>query len=222
MTTGDIIDVRISVPVTRGACPIPATQTQPNIHYLADPNTHNPSNPTGIPSRFAAVQPATPLPTSTDRERITIQIKDQTSDGLTLRVKKSTPFRKILDAYARSAEKQPRECRMYLDGLRLGLEDTPGSVEMEEGDLVDVFVEQTGGGSKRPDVAREGAAEGSEGSGEVKVDAVAAEATQREVARTRARAILAYAHVAVERAYRISDMREQAEGVSLAMRKPLQ
>ena len=112
---------------------------------------------------------------------------------------------------------------MYLDGLRLGLEDTPGSVEMEEGDLVDVFVEQTGGGSKRPDVAWEGAAEGSEGSGEVKRDAwQAAEATQRAVARTRAQAILAYAHVAVERAYRILDMRAQAEGVSLARRKPLQ
>ena len=35
---------------------------------------------------------------------------------------------------------------MYLDGLRLGLEECPESVEMEEGDMVDVFVEQTGGG----------------------------------------------------------------------------
>ena len=111
---------------------------------------------------------------------------------------------------------------MYLDGLRLGLEDTPGSVEMEEGDLVDVFVEQTGGGRQRPDMAQRAAEEVSEGSEEVKEDAVAAEATQCTAARTRAQAILAYAHVAVERAYRILDLRAQAEGVSLARRKPLQ
>jgi hypothetical protein len=143
MTTGDIIDVRISVPVTRGACPIPAEQTLPNIHYLADTNTANTPNPNNIPSRFNAVQPSKPV--STNTERITITIKDQVSAGLTLRVKKNTPFRKILDAYARQAERQAWQCRMYLDGSRLGLEECPESVEMEEGDMVDVFVEQTGG-----------------------------------------------------------------------------
>ena len=143
MTTGDIIDVRISVPVTRGACPIPTEQTLPNIHYLAN-DTQTPSNPTNIPTRFNAVQPSKPV--STNTERITITIKDQVSASLTLRVKKNTPFRKILDAYARQAERQAWQCRMYLDGLRLGLEECPESVEMEEGDMVDVFVEQTGGG----------------------------------------------------------------------------
>src|ERR1700712_4937420 len=33
---GDIIDVRVTEQCTRGACPIPAAQTLPNIHYLVD------------------------------------------------------------------------------------------------------------------------------------------------------------------------------------------
>ena len=78
-------------------------------------------------------------------ERITITIKDQANASLTLRIKKNTPFRKILEAYAKQVQRPAFQCRLFLDGLRLGLEQTPAGVAMEEGDLIDVFTEQTGG-----------------------------------------------------------------------------
>ncbi|KAK3712849.1 Small ubiquitin-related modifier 1 [Vermiconidia calcicola] len=44
MQDGDVIDVRISQPCTRGACPIPVEQTLPNIHYIATPPTSAPTS----------------------------------------------------------------------------------------------------------------------------------------------------------------------------------
>jgi small ubiquitin-related modifier len=142
MTNGDIIDVRISMPCTRGACPIPPEQTLPNIHYLA-------STPRSLagPARAAGVQETQPVPENNDK--ITIMIKDQVNASLTLRVKKNTPFRKILEAYAKKAERPSVQCRLYLDGQRLGTEETPAGVDMEEGDLIDVFTEQTGGADEQ-------------------------------------------------------------------------
>lgn len=141
MTNGDIIDVRISTPCTRGACPIPPEQTLPNIHYLASaPRSLHPS--AGL-SRSGAVKESQPVPENT--ERITITIKDQANASLTLRIKKNTPFRKILEAYAKQVQRPAFQCRLFLDGLRLGIEQTPASVEMEDRDLIDVFTEQTGG-----------------------------------------------------------------------------
>ena len=164
METGDIIDVRITEQVTRGACPIPVEQTLPNIHYLSEkvpatrrggrtasttpaaPSTYDP-NSLFIPPYQAAgalVRVSQAVQTTTN-DRITLTIRDQADASLTLRIKKTTPFKKVLDAYAKQAKRDPKTCRLYLDGQRLGLEETPAKVEAEEGDLVEVFWEQLGG-----------------------------------------------------------------------------
>ena len=164
METGDIIDVRITEQVTRGACPVPPEQTLPNIHYLtAEPPTPrrarhaasaNPAAPSTYDPNSLFIPPYQPegalvrvsqAVQTTTNDRITLTIRDQADASLTLRIKKTTPFKKVLDAYAKQAKRNPKTCRLYLDGQRLGLEETPAKVEAEEGDLVEVFWEQLGG-----------------------------------------------------------------------------
>jgi len=88
---------------------------------------------------------------------------------------------------------------------------------------VDVFVEQTGGGSLG--AAPQAAAKASEGSVKIGGDAreaAVAKANERKASRERAEPVLARAQAVIESGARWVDERDQAHGVSLAQRKPLQ
>ena len=52
-----------------------------------------------------------------------------------------------MDAYCQRQGLSSNQCRFIFDGERLKDDDTPDKLEMENGDEIDVMVEQTGGGA---------------------------------------------------------------------------
>lgn len=50
-----------------------------------------------------------------------------------------------MDAYCTRQGLSGNQCRFIFDGERLKDDDTPDKLEMENGDEIDVMVEQTGG-----------------------------------------------------------------------------
>jgi hypothetical protein len=50
-----------------------------------------------------------------------------------------------MDAYCQRQGKTREMCRFLFDGLRVNNDDTPEKLEMEDGNIIDVFLEQQGG-----------------------------------------------------------------------------
>ena len=50
-----------------------------------------------------------------------------------------------MDAYCQRQGLSNNQCRFIFDGERIKEDDTPENLEMENGDEIDVMVEQTGG-----------------------------------------------------------------------------
>ncbi|CAO3651323.1 unnamed protein product [Cunninghamella echinulata] len=60
-------------------------------------------------------------------------------------IKRSTPLRKLMDAYCDRQGKSSGFVRFLYDGGRLLPTNTPEELDMEDGDSIDVMIEQIGG-----------------------------------------------------------------------------
>lgn len=60
-------------------------------------------------------------------------------------MKKSTKMDKVFGAYARRKGVDKAQLRFLVDGERVKVDDTPETLELEDGDQVDVVLEQIGG-----------------------------------------------------------------------------
>ncbi|RIA89031.1 small ubiquitin-related modifier-like protein [Glomus cerebriforme] len=65
---------------------------------------------------------------------------------MTFRVKKTKPLQKLMEVFSERNGLTMRTLKFLYDGDRIKNDDTPESLEMEDGDAIDVMVEQTGGG----------------------------------------------------------------------------
>ncbi len=61
------------------------------------------------------------------------------------KVKKTTAFKKIFDAYLQRVGKAPGSLRFMFDGARVQDNQTPAELGMEDEDTIDAAAEQTGG-----------------------------------------------------------------------------
>ena len=61
------------------------------------------------------------------------------------KIKKSTPLRKLMDAFCQRSGKAPNSVRFLYEGDRIQPTCTPEELEMEDGDTIDVMAEQVGG-----------------------------------------------------------------------------
>ncbi|TVY43175.1 Small ubiquitin-related modifier 3 [Lachnellula cervina] len=73
------------------------------------------------------------------------QGEDQDGNEMVFKIKGHTRMQKVIDAYCKSNGIDPAYRRFMADGHRVQKDDTPQSLEMEDEDVVDVFVEQQGG-----------------------------------------------------------------------------
>ncbi|KAI5188737.1 small ubiquitin-related modifier [Nematocida minor] len=78
----------------------------------------------------------------------TLQLKvtDQTQKTSTFVMKKKTKLSKLFKEYSERAELNAHKLRFVHKGVTLSGEDTPESVGLESGDLLEVFSSQVGGG----------------------------------------------------------------------------
>jgi len=82
-------------------------------------------------------------------KRLTIKVASADGSELSFRVKPTTILGKVMTAYQKRRGVVPGSVRFTFDGVRVNPSDTPLSLEMQDLDVIDSMVEQTGGGKKR-------------------------------------------------------------------------
>ncbi|KAL5330738.1 hypothetical protein ACEPPN_000259 [Leptodophora sp. 'Broadleaf-Isolate-01'] len=78
-------------------------------------------------------------------EHINIKVMDQSSQEIFFKIKRSTQLKKVMNAYCQRQGLDMKAVRFLFDGDRLQEDETPASKEMEDGDVIEVFLEQLGG-----------------------------------------------------------------------------
>ncbi|KZO97266.1 small ubiquitin-related modifier [Calocera viscosa TUFC12733] len=81
-----------------------------------------------------------------DSSTINVKVVTSTGDEVFFKIKKNTKMSKLKGAYAQRVGKDVQTIRFLYDGERLGEDETPSSLDMQDGDTIDVMVEQVGGG----------------------------------------------------------------------------
>lgn len=78
-------------------------------------------------------------------EQINLKVKTQDGNAVFFKVKKTTSFKKLMDAYCKRTGVDPASVRFLFDGVRLQPDETPLDVGIEDEDEIDAMVQQVGG-----------------------------------------------------------------------------
>eukprot|EP00884_Botryococcus_braunii_P020602 jgi/Botrbrau1/7225/Bobra.0021s0010.1 len=82
-----------------------------------------------------------------ESEVIQLAVKDQNGTEVQFKVKMSTKFEKIMNAYAQKKTIEATTIRFLFEGQRLNPAATPAEVGMTDHDVIDCVLEQIGGSS---------------------------------------------------------------------------
>jgi small ubiquitin-related modifier len=76
-----------------------------------------------------------------------INVKVVNGEGIEVffKIKKTTNLKKLMDAYCKRQGLNPATVRFTFDGNRISGNETAEQLEMEDQDVIDAMVEQTGG-----------------------------------------------------------------------------
>ena len=88
----------------------------------------------------------TKKPVDITDDMLNIKCVSQDRDEVCFRLKTTTPFQKMFDAYASQTKLNAAALRFLFDGTRINSTQSPGALQMEDGDTIDVYMEQVGGG----------------------------------------------------------------------------
>ncbi|GAB4820914.1 hypothetical protein N2152v2_007960 [Parachlorella kessleri] len=76
---------------------------------------------------------------------ISIKVKDQDGGEVVFKVKPTTRFEKIFNAFCQKKAVDQTQVRFVFDGARISPISTPADLDMTDGDTIDAFLEQIGG-----------------------------------------------------------------------------
>ena len=78
-----------------------------------------------------------------------MNIKVRGTDGTELffRLKPTTKLKKMMEVFLQKQGANENSCRFVYDGARVRHDDTPKGLNMEDGDVIEAVVEQSGGAS---------------------------------------------------------------------------
>jgi len=82
-----------------------------------------------------------------DTEQLNLKVVGQDGQVIAFKIKRNTPFRKLMHAYCDRTKQAQNTVRFTFDGTRMNDNDTPKSMDMEDNDTIEVFTQQTGGTS---------------------------------------------------------------------------
>jgi small ubiquitin-related modifier len=82
---------------------------------------------------------------ASEAEHITLKVKSQDGNELFFKIKRSTPLKKLMDAYCSRNGVNPNTVRFLFDGNRIKENDTPIELQLQNDDQIDAMVEQSGG-----------------------------------------------------------------------------
>mmetsp|Transcript_1100 Transcript_1100/g.1531 ORF Transcript_1100/g.1531 Transcript_1100/m.1531 type:complete len:93 (-) Transcript_1100:208-486(-) len=79
-------------------------------------------------------------------EHLNLKVKSQDGNEVFFKVKKTTTFKRVMEAYCGKVGADMGAVRFLFDGNRISPEQTPADLGMEDEDEIDAMVQQTGGG----------------------------------------------------------------------------
>ncbi|CAG9761627.1 unnamed protein product [Ceutorhynchus assimilis] len=80
-----------------------------------------------------------------EAEHINLKVLGQDNAVVQFKIKRHTPLRKLMTAYCERAGISTQVVRFRFDGNPINETDTPTTLDMEEGDTIEVYQQQTGG-----------------------------------------------------------------------------
>ncbi|EAL64270.1 hypothetical protein DDB_G0286189 [Dictyostelium discoideum AX4] len=78
-------------------------------------------------------------------EHINLKVKNQGGGEVFFKIKRSTPLKKLMEAYCQRQGLNYASCRFLFDGVRVKEDATPNQLGMENEDVLDCALMQTGG-----------------------------------------------------------------------------
>ncbi|XP_026819672.1 small ubiquitin-related modifier 3-like [Rhopalosiphum maidis] len=78
-------------------------------------------------------------------ERINLKVLGQDNWLIQFKIRKNTQLRKLMNAYCEKTGLAYNSVRFRFDGRSVNEIDTAASLNLEEGDTIEVFQQQTGG-----------------------------------------------------------------------------
>lgn len=85
-------------------------------------------------------KPEDPQPT----DHLNIKVTDNNNEVF-FKIKRTTALKKLMDAFCERQGKSPNSVRFLFDGTRVQASDSPNTLDMQDGDTLEVHQEQTGG-----------------------------------------------------------------------------
>merc|ERR1712107_386519 len=82
-------------------------------------------------------------PAKTDDNHINLKVVGADNSEVHFKIKKTTQLKKLKQAYADRQGVSLNSLRFLFDGQRISDEMSPKQLEMEEGDVIEVYQEQT-------------------------------------------------------------------------------
>ena len=89
--------------------------------------------------------PTTPAVGETKEEHINIRVVGQHGGEVYFKIKQLMPLKKLMSAYCDRQGQALQAIRFVYDGNRISETDTPKSLGMEDNDVIDAMLAQTGG-----------------------------------------------------------------------------
>jgi len=79
-------------------------------------------------------------------DQLSLKVVTQDGNEIFFKCKQTTPLQKLMTAFCNRQGVATQSVRFLFDGSRINPNQTPQELEMEDGDVIDVMVEQQGGG----------------------------------------------------------------------------
>lgn len=79
-----------------------------------------------------------------DATHINLKVSDLTAE-IFFKIKRLTPMKKLMDAFCKRQGKSLDSMRFLIDGNRIQENDTPDSLDLEDGDTIEAHRAQVGG-----------------------------------------------------------------------------
>eukprot|EP00339_Tiarina_fusa_P004581 CAMPEP_0117042784 /NCGR_PEP_ID=MMETSP0472-20121206/29773_1 /TAXON_ID=693140 ORGANISM="Tiarina fusus, Strain LIS" /NCGR_SAMPLE_ID=MMETSP0472 /ASSEMBLY_ACC=CAM_ASM_000603 /LENGTH=111 /DNA_ID=CAMNT_0004754117 /DNA_START=19 /DNA_END=354 /DNA_ORIENTATION=- len=97
------------------------------------------------PSANSSVTPAEETKPATATDHINLRVVAQDGNEVYFKIRKTTPMKKLMGAYCERQGVAMDSIRFLFNGQRIQPEQDPSQLDMEDSDVIDAVLAQTGG-----------------------------------------------------------------------------
>eukprot|EP01068_Selenidium_serpulae_P017760 Selendium_serpulae@DN6405_c0_g1_i2.p2 len=83
-------------------------------------------------------------------EHLTLRVRSHDGHEVYFKIKKRTKLEKLMNAYCSRTGQTASAVRFIYDGERISGEQTPAELNIEDGEIIDAMIQQTGGSDSSP------------------------------------------------------------------------